>query len=87
MLLFVAMNRWLFRSALVHRPERVSQLMALVTAAFALHGVLHVEPSVVALLGAGLLVLVARREVQPFLAESSGRPWRSSWACSSWSEP
>jgi Na+/H+ antiporter NhaD/arsenite permease-like protein len=90
MLLFVAMSRWLFRSALVSRTERVSELMvlderealtdrpllvrslvvlALVTVAFALHGVLHVEPSVVALLGAGLLVLVARRQVQPFLAE------------------
>jgi len=90
MLLFIGLSRWLFRSALVHRPKRVSQLMALderealtdrpllvrslvvltlVTAAFALHGVLHIEPSVVALLGAGLLVLVARREVQPFLRE------------------
>jgi Na+/H+ antiporter NhaD/arsenite permease-like protein len=90
MLLFIGLSRWLFHSALVYRPERVSELMALderealtdrpllvrslvvlalVTAAFALHGVLHVEPSVVALLGAGLLVLVARREVQPFLAE------------------
>jgi Na+/H+ antiporter NhaD/arsenite permease-like protein len=90
MLLFVGLSRWLFRSALVDRTERVSELMtlderealtdrpllvrsllvlALVTAAFALHGVLHTEPSVVALLGAGLLVGVARREVQPFLAE------------------
>jgi Na+/H+ antiporter NhaD/arsenite permease-like protein len=90
MLLFIGLSRWLFRSALVHRPERVAELMALnerealtdrpllvrslivlalVTVVFALHGVLHVEPSVVALLGAGLLVLVARREVQPFLTE------------------
>jgi Na+/H+ antiporter NhaD/arsenite permease-like protein len=90
MLLFIGLSRWLFRSALTYRPERVRELMtlderealtdrpllvrslvvlALVTAAFALHGVLHIEPSVVALLGAGLLVLVARREVQPFLAE------------------
>jgi Na+/H+ antiporter NhaD/arsenite permease-like protein len=90
MLLFIGLSRWLFRSALVDRTERVSELMtlderealtdrpllvrsllvlALVTAAFALHGVLHTEPSVVALLGAGLLVGVARREVQPFLAE------------------
>jgi Na+/H+ antiporter NhaD/arsenite permease-like protein len=88
--LFIAMSRWLFRSALVYRPERVSELMALderealtdrlllvrslvvlalVTVAFALHGVLHYEPSVVALLGAGLLVLVARRDVEPFLRE------------------
>jgi Na+/H+ antiporter NhaD/arsenite permease-like protein len=90
MLLFIGLSRWLFRSALVYRPERVRELMALeerealtdrpllvrslvvlalATAAFALHGILHIEPSVVALLGAGLLVLVARRDVQPFLAE------------------
>jgi Na+/H+ antiporter NhaD/arsenite permease-like protein len=90
MLLFIGLSRWLFGSALVFRPERVTELMALderealtdrpllirslvvlalVTAAFALHGVLHIEPSVVALLGAGLLVLLARRDVQPFLAE------------------
>ena len=90
MLLFVAMSRWLFRNALVYRPERVRELMslderealgdrpllvrslvvlALVTAAFALHGVLHYEPSVVALLGAGLLLLLARRDPEPFLRE------------------
>jgi Na+/H+ antiporter NhaD/arsenite permease-like protein len=90
MLLFVAMSRWLFRNALVYRPERVRELMslderealgdrpllvrslvvlALVTAAFALHGVLHYEPSVVALLGAGLLLLLARRDSEPFLRE------------------
>ncbi|HSO56339.1 MAG TPA: ArsB/NhaD family transporter [Actinomycetes bacterium] len=90
MLLFVVMSRWLFRNALVYRPERVRELMslderealgdrpllvrslivlALVTAAFALHGVLHYEPSVVALLGAGLLLLLARRDPEPFLRE------------------
>jgi Na+/H+ antiporter NhaD/arsenite permease-like protein len=90
MLLFVAMSRWLFRTALTYRPDRARELMtlderealsdrpllirslavlALVTVAFALHGVLHYEPSVVALLGAGLLLLVARREVEPFLRE------------------
>jgi Na+/H+ antiporter NhaD/arsenite permease-like protein len=90
MLLFVAMSRWLFRNALVSRPERVRELMsldereavgnrpllvrslvvlALVTAAFALHGVLHYEPSVVALLGAGLLLLLAGRDPEPFLRE------------------
>ena len=90
MILFVAMSRWLFRNALVYRPERVRELMnlderealgdrpllvrslivlALVTAAFALHGVLHYEPSVVALLGAGLLLLLARRDPEPFLRE------------------
>jgi Na+/H+ antiporter NhaD/arsenite permease-like protein len=90
MLLFVAMSRWLFRTALIYRPDRVRELMrlderealtdrtllvrsllvlALVTVAFALHGVLHYEPSVVALLGAGLLLLLARRDPQPFLRE------------------
>jgi Na+/H+ antiporter NhaD/arsenite permease-like protein len=90
MLLFVALSRWLFRHALVYRPDRARELMtlqerealtdrpllirslivlALVTVAFALHGVLHYEPSVVALLGAGLLLLLARRDPGPFLHE------------------
>jgi Na+/H+ antiporter NhaD/arsenite permease-like protein len=90
MILFVAMSRWLFRNALVYRPERVRELMSLderealgdrpllvrslavltlITVAFALHGVLHYEPSVVALLGAGLLLLLARRDPEPFLRE------------------
>jgi Na+/H+ antiporter NhaD/arsenite permease-like protein len=90
MLLFVAMSRWLFRSSLIYRPERVRELMTLderealtdrpllvrslvvlglVTVAFALHGLLHLEPSVVALLGAGLLLLLARRDIEPFLRE------------------
>jgi Na+/H+ antiporter NhaD/arsenite permease-like protein len=84
------MSRWLFRTALIYRPDRARELMslderealtdrplllrsllvlALVTVAFALHGVLHYEPSVVALLGAGLLLLIARRDVEPFLRE------------------
>jgi Na+/H+ antiporter NhaD/arsenite permease-like protein len=90
MVLFVALSRWLFRSALVYRPDRARELMTLeerealtdrpllvrslivltlVTVAFALHGVLHYEPSVVALLGAGLLLLIAHRDVEPFLRE------------------
>ncbi len=90
MVLFVGMSRWLFRAALVYRPDHARELMtleerealtdrpllvrslavlALVTVAFALHGVLHYEPSVVALLGAGLLLLVARRDPAPFLRE------------------
>jgi Na+/H+ antiporter NhaD/arsenite permease-like protein len=40
-----------------------------VTIAFVLHGVLHYEPSVVALLGAGTLMLVARRDPNQFLRE------------------
>jgi Na+/H+ antiporter NhaD/arsenite permease-like protein len=44
-------------------------VLAVVTVAFVLHGVLHYDPSVVALLGAGLLVLLARRDPAPFLRE------------------
>jgi Na+/H+ antiporter NhaD/arsenite permease-like protein len=90
MVIFIAMSRWLFRHALLYRPDRARELMtlderealtdrplllrslvvlALVTAAFALHGVLHYEPSVVALLGAGLLLLLAGRDPEPFLRE------------------
>jgi Na+/H+ antiporter NhaD/arsenite permease-like protein len=90
MVVFIALSRWLFRAALVYRPDRVDELMALderealgdrplmvrslivlalVTVAFALHGLLHLEPSVVALLGAGLLLLLARRDPEPFLRE------------------
>ena len=48
---------------------RALVVLALVTVAFALHGVLHYQPSVVALLGAGLLVLLARRDPSRFLRE------------------
>lgn len=48
---------------------RALAVLALVTVAFAFHGVLHYEPSVVALLGAGVLLLVAGREPWPFLRE------------------
>ncbi len=44
-------------------------VLALVTAAFIAHGVLPYDPSVVALLGAGLLLVIARRDVKPFLDE------------------
>ena len=59
------------REALTDRPLLVRSMgvLGLVTVAFALHGVLHYEPSVVALLGAGLLLLVAQRDVEPFLRE------------------
>jgi Na+/H+ antiporter NhaD/arsenite permease-like protein len=36
-------------------------VLALVIAAFSLHGVLHLEPSIVALLGAGVMVLISPR--------------------------
>jgi Na+/H+ antiporter NhaD/arsenite permease-like protein len=59
------------RQAITDRPllARALVVLAVVTVAFALHGVLHYEPSVVALLGAGLLVLLARRDPAQFLRE------------------
>ncbi|MFF9624712.1 SLC13 family permease [Streptomyces griseosporeus] len=44
-------------------------VLALVVAGFVLHPVLHYEPSIVALLGAGLLVAVSSVETQDVLAE------------------
>ncbi|MFF4655449.1 SLC13 family permease [Streptomyces sp. NPDC001381] len=44
-------------------------VLALVVAGFVLHPVLHYEPSVVALLGAGLLVAVSRVETRQVLGE------------------
>lgn len=59
------------RESLTDRPLLVRALVVLtvVTLAFALHGFLHYEPSVVALLGAGVLLLIAGREPWPFLRE------------------
>lgn len=59
------------REAITDRPLLVKALavLTLVTVVFALHGVLPYEPSVVALLGAGLLLVLARRDSGPFLAE------------------
>jgi Na+/H+ antiporter NhaD/arsenite permease-like protein len=48
---------------------RALVVLAVVTVAFALHGVLHYQPSVVALLGAGLLMLLARGDPARFLRE------------------
>ncbi|MFI5527027.1 ArsB/NhaD family transporter [Kitasatospora sp. NPDC051853] len=53
-------------------PKLLAQglvVLGLVIAAFVLHPVLHYAPSVVALLGAGLLVAVSRAEVKDVLAE------------------
>jgi anion transporter len=44
-------------------------VLALVLAGFVLHSTLHVEPSVVALLGAGLLVLISRVSTEDALAD------------------
>jgi Na+/H+ antiporter NhaD/arsenite permease-like protein len=59
------------RESLREGPLLVRSLLvlALVTLGFVLHGVLRYEPSVVALLGAGTLLLLARQEPGKFLAE------------------
>ncbi|MBK5305518.1 MAG: ArsB/NhaD family transporter [Frankiaceae bacterium] len=59
------------KEAITDRPLLVRSLavLALVTVLFAFHSVLHYEVSVIALLGAGLLVLIARRDPKPFLDE------------------
>ncbi len=44
-------------------------VLALVTAAFALAGLTHVEPAVVSALGAGALLLISRRDPVPFLRQ------------------
>ena len=44
-------------------------VLALVLVAFSLHTVLHLEPSVVALLGAGLLVFISRLTPQTYLED------------------
>ena len=43
-------------------------VLVAVFAAFILHSVLHIEPSIVALLGAGILVLISRLERSDYLA-------------------
>ena len=59
------------RKAITDRPllARALVVLTVVTVAFALHGLLHYQPSVVALLGAGLLVLLAGRDPTLFLRE------------------
>jgi Na+/H+ antiporter NhaD/arsenite permease-like protein len=49
--------------------RRSLAVLGLVLVAFVLHSALHLEPSVVALLGAGLLVLVSRTSSAEFLEE------------------
>lgn len=48
---------------------RCLAVLALVMVGFALHHVLHLEPSVIALLGAGLMVLVSGVKASEYLAE------------------
>lgn len=59
------------REAIKDKPLLVKSLLVLaaVVAAFVLHPVLHYEPSVVALLGAGLLVLVTQVETSDAIAD------------------
>ena len=44
-------------------------VLALVVVGFTLHTVIHAEPAVIALLGAGLMILVSRVEASRFLSE------------------
>ena len=44
-------------------------VLGLVTVAFSLHHVLHLEPAIIALLGAGLMVLVSGAKASDYLAE------------------
>ena len=62
--------------------RRVLAVLALILAAFALHSVLGLEPSVVALLGAGAMILVSRTPAPSSSRRWNGRPWPSSSACS-----
>jgi Na+/H+ antiporter NhaD/arsenite permease-like protein len=49
-------------------------VLVLVFAAFIAHGVLHIEPSIVALLGAGALIVISRSERSDYL---SGVEWET----------
>ena len=59
------------REAIQDRALLIRSLivLALVLIAFTLHGVLHLEPSVVALLGAGLLVAISGLRPQSYLVD------------------
>ena len=59
------------REALEDGPllGRALSVLGVVTAAFALHGVIGYEPSIIALLGAGVLLLIAGENYKRFLAE------------------
>lgn len=59
------------REAIRDRPLLVKSLivLALVLVGFTLHGVLHIEPSVVALLGAGILIAISGLRPKTYLAD------------------
>jgi Na+/H+ antiporter NhaD/arsenite permease-like protein len=90
MVVFVALCRFMFRSAFRYDARRAADIMqldereaisdrrllwqsltvlGLVMAAFVLHPVLHYEPSVVAILGAGVLVAVTKVTTTQALGE------------------
>nr|BFE60825.1 ArsB/NhaD family transporter [Dactylosporangium thailandense] len=48
---------------------RCLAVLSLVVTGFALHAVIHVEPAIIALLGAGLMVLVSRVSTEKYLEE------------------
>jgi Na+/H+ antiporter NhaD/arsenite permease-like protein len=53
----------------VRMLRRCLVVLLLVMVAFSLHSVLHLDPSVVAMMGAGAMVLVSRTEPEEFLEE------------------
>jgi Na+/H+ antiporter NhaD/arsenite permease-like protein len=90
LLVFIAMCRVMFRSALTFHPERVEDLMNLdereairdvpllvrsgivlvaVLVGFVLHQPLGLDPSLVALLGAGALVAISGMDAEDYLAD------------------
>jgi Na+/H+ antiporter NhaD/arsenite permease-like protein len=74
------------REAISDRKLLVRCLLVLagVTIGFVLHSALHIDPSVVALLGAGAIILVSCTRPSQFLEEVEWPTLVSSWACSSW---
>ena len=64
---------------------RLGIVLALVLVGFVTHAVTGLEPSLVALLGAGASIAVSRVPHRSTSRRSSGRPCCSSPGCSSWS--
>jgi Na+/H+ antiporter NhaD/arsenite permease-like protein len=59
-------------------------VLAVVTAAFVLHTVLHLEPSVVAMVGGLLLLALSGLDAGSVARDVECRRWCSSRGCSSW---
>jgi Na+/H+ antiporter NhaD/arsenite permease-like protein len=59
------------KEAITDRPLLIRSLivLGLVLVGFTLHGVLHLEPSLIALLGAGLLIAVSRLPARSYLVD------------------